>query len=102
MRIQATNAAGLVGTADSPTLKIVIENTTLSPAKVAGIVLAAVIGTGVLVAAMAIYFTRVWCAPCSFLGLDLAVSLQLKQIFQSTNEGCLNFYMNVVQNYKSC
>jgi hypothetical protein len=59
-RVSATNAAGLVGFDDSPTLKITRDDGSLSPGKVAGIVLAAVVGTGLAVGAVAIYFTRAW------------------------------------------
>ncbi len=58
------NAAGKEGFDDSQPIKIEEQSQNLSPQQVAGIVLGAVIGTGILVAALAIYLTRIWCASC--------------------------------------
>ncbi len=63
VRVRAMNAAGIEGYDDSQPIKIAEQSQSLSPQQVAGIVLGAVIGTGILVAALAIYLTRIWCAP---------------------------------------
>lgn len=63
VRVRAMNAAGKEGFDDSQPIKIEEQSRSLSPQQVAGIVLGAVIGTGILVAALAIYLTRIWCAP---------------------------------------
>ena len=62
--ISAVNAAGLVGTAKSQDVAIEHQSENLPPAKVAGIVLAAVLGTGAAVAALTIWITRRRCMPC--------------------------------------
>ena len=61
-RVRALNAAGLEGYEDSQPIMIQQQSQNLPPSKVAGIVLAAVIGTGILVAALTIYLTRTWCS----------------------------------------
>ena len=63
MVISAVNAAGLVGTVKSQDVAIEHESENLPPAKVAGIVLAAVLGTGAAVAALTIWITRRRCMP---------------------------------------
>ena len=63
--ISAVNAAGLVGIAKSQDVSIEHESENLPPAKVAGIVLAAVLGTGAAVAALTIWITRRRCMPCA-------------------------------------
>ncbi|CAL8470951.1 g10493 [Coccomyxa elongata] len=60
VRVRAMNAAGIEGFDDSQPIKIAQQSQNLSPQQVAGIVLGAVIGTGILVAALAIYLTRIW------------------------------------------
>ncbi len=62
-RVRALNAAGLEGFEDSQPIKIEEQSRSLPPEKVAGIVLGAVFGTGILVAALTIYLTRSWCVP---------------------------------------
>ena len=62
--VSAVNAAGLVGTAKSQDVSIERQSENLPPAKVAGIVLAAVLGTGAAVAALTIWITRRRCMPC--------------------------------------
>lgn len=61
--ISALNAAGLVGTAKSQDVSIERQSENLPPAKVAGIVLAAVLGTGAAVAALTMWITRRRCMP---------------------------------------
>ncbi|EIE20201.1 hypothetical protein COCSUDRAFT_67530 [Coccomyxa subellipsoidea C-169] len=59
-RVRALNAAGLEGFEDSQPIRIEEQSRSLPPEKVAGIVLGAVFGTGILVAALTIYLTRSW------------------------------------------
>ncbi len=72
--VSAVNAAGLVGTVKSQSITIQHESQNLSPAKVAGIVISCVLGTGIAVAALTIWITSrrysdlLWQAlrcPCS-------------------------------------
>lgn len=67
-RVRALNAAGLEGFEDSQAIKIEQQSRNLAPQQVAGIVLAAVIGTGIVVAGLAIYLTRSWCASLALCG----------------------------------
>ena len=55
--VSAVNAAGLVGTVKSQAIMIQHESQNLSPAKVAGIVVSCVLGTGIAVAALTIWIT---------------------------------------------
>ena len=57
MAVSAVNAAGLVGTVKSQAIMIQHESQNLSPAKVAGIVVSCVLGTGIAVAALTIWIT---------------------------------------------
>lgn len=62
VRISATNAAGLVGSADSQAVKVTSGVPDLTPAKLVGIILGVVLGTAVLVAAVTIWLTQIRCA----------------------------------------
>ena len=63
VRISATNAAGLEGFAASPAVKVVSAVSDLTPAKLAGIILSVVLGTGTIVAVLTLWLTRIRC-PC--------------------------------------
>ena len=55
--VSATNAAGLTGTVKSQAILIQHESQNLAPGKVAAVVIAAVLGTGIAVAAFTIWIT---------------------------------------------
>ena len=55
--VSAVNAAGLTGTVKSQSIAIQHESQNLAPGKVAGIVVASVLGTGIAVAAFTIWIT---------------------------------------------
>lgn len=55
--VSAVNAAGLVGTVKSQAVTIEPYSQNVAPGKVAGIVIAAVLGTGIAVAALTIWIT---------------------------------------------
>ncbi len=62
VRMTATNAAGLEGSADSQAVKIISIVSNLTPPVLAGIILGVVIGTGIIVAAFTLWLTRIRCA----------------------------------------